>query len=156
MTDLVIGEQNAARLREIAEREQRPVEEVISRMIEVYNTAADDKHEIDEVEREVLTKIYAEARAYWRQVGDGERLKLTDEQLDEQFWIIDPDGIPRLKSEQDKIQLPENGLLRMARLAEERGPNPAARTDISEHFDEVMEETFRKEWEERKRSQHGE
>ena len=34
------------------------------------------------------------------------RLALTDEALDEQFWLIDQDGIPRLKSEEGTIDLP--------------------------------------------------
>lgn len=154
MADLVISEQDAARLREIAAREHRPVEEVVSRMIEEYaKSAGEGEHVIDDVEREILTKIYAEARAHWRKVGDTERLKLTDEQLDEQFWIIDPDGIPRLKSEQDKVHFPRNPLLRIAELAEESGLS-SGRSDISERFDEVMEEYMRRAMEKRRLDQN--
>jgi len=38
------------------------------------------------------------------------RLALTDRELDEQFWLIDHDGIPRLKTEQNQVQLPPDAL----------------------------------------------
>ena len=59
-----------------------------------------------EAEKRIRPKMYARARAYWKANGDHERLALTDEQLDKQFWLFDPEGIPRLKADQDKISLP--------------------------------------------------
>jgi hypothetical protein len=56
--------------------------------------------------RNVRRRIYARARRIWEQRGDSEKAALTDEQLDEQFWLFDQDDIPRLKSEQGTITAP--------------------------------------------------
>ena len=78
----------------------------------------ENKFEVDEAIKAMRRKLYARARRYWQSVGDEARLKLTDDDLDEQFWLIDPEGIPRLKSEEGTIELPENPLLKIARMAE--------------------------------------
>jgi|GEM_PF-6416149 hypothetical protein len=61
-------------------------------------------------EREMRGKLYEIARDYWRTHDIQERLALTDHDLDEQFWLIDHEGIPRLLSEQGTIQLPPDPL----------------------------------------------
>jgi hypothetical protein len=48
-----------------------------------------DKQEILTKTQKIRRKFYPVARRYWKEVGDEERLALTDEELDEQFWVID-------------------------------------------------------------------
>lgn len=117
MAELVIGEPLAKRLRELARREQRPVEDVLEDILDRYApTPPAPQVPEDEAaaEQEALAvlrpKLYRMAREYWRRVGDEERLALTDEELDEQFWLIDHEGIPRLKSEQGQVELPPDPL----------------------------------------------
>src|SRR5262245_49526590 len=116
MANLTISETLAARLQRVAEQEQRPVENVIEDMLDNYALLAsippdvEDKVAYIAAMREVRPKIYAKARDYWRRTGNQERLALTDKELDEQFWVIDHEGIPRLKSEQGTVQLPPDPL----------------------------------------------
>lgn len=70
---------------------------------------------------------YRMAREYWATVDDQTKLALTDEQLDEQFWLIDPNGIPRLKSEMGTITLPADPLDAIAGLIED-GPADLSQT----------------------------
>jgi hypothetical protein len=103
MANLIISEQLIERLQRFAAKQNLPVEAVLDEMLTHYE---------DERERSDYTrKLYAQARAYWQRTGDADRLSLTDAQLDEQFWCIDPEGIPRLKLDQDKVTLPSDGLL---------------------------------------------
>lgn len=100
---------------ELARREQRPVEAVLESMLAQYAPASEPESESldsddDAMMREFRQKLYRIARDYWRQVGNEERLKLTDAELDVQFWLIDHEGIPRLKSEQGAVDLPDDPL----------------------------------------------
>jgi hypothetical protein len=60
--------------------------------------------------REMAPKRYEIAREYWQEVGDTEKLALTDEYLDKHFWLIDHEGVPRFKHEKGTIVLPPNPL----------------------------------------------
>jgi hypothetical protein len=86
-------------------------------------------------------KFYARARAYWQQVGDQERLALTDEQLDEQFWLFDHEGIPRLKSDKGKFRILPDPLVKMAERAVREDWN-FGHANISENFDEVLGQLY--------------
>src|SRR5574341_1913217 len=66
--------------------------------------------------RAVRRKAYEQARQYWREVGDEARLALTDEQLDEQFWLFDGEGIPRLKSDEGKFELRDDSVRRLGEV----------------------------------------
>jgi hypothetical protein len=92
-------------VQDIARRENRPVEDVLSTMIRHYESP-----DSDPLMRAFRQKLYAKARRYWQSVNDQERLSLTDEELDEQFWLLDQDGVPRLKSEQGEVELPPDPL----------------------------------------------
>lgn len=70
---------------------------------------------------------------------DTKRLALTDEQLDEQFGCIDPEGIPHLQSDQDQVTLPHDGLLAMAQAAEREGLK-ATEPDID--YRQILNEEF--------------
>ena len=95
------------KVREIAEREHRQPEEILATMLHDYETSQQEAKltEVDEEIRAFRRKMYAKARDYWRKAGDEERLKLSDGALDEQFWLFDNDGIPRLKSDEGKFEL---------------------------------------------------
>jgi hypothetical protein len=78
------------------------------------------------------------ARAYWEKVGDSERLALTDAELDAQFWLIDHEGIPRLKSEMGTVELPPDPLEAFIGLADSDA------TDASETVRETLDDYYRK------------
>ena len=121
MSDLVIKEPLASRIRAAAQKDNFTPEEMLAVLIERYQPAprpasslTDDDIEIPEdiedieayraAARALAPKLYRIARRYWVKVGDRERLALTDEQLDKQFWLIDHNGVPRLKSERGIIE----------------------------------------------------
>lgn len=127
MAQLMIEEPLASRIREIAQRDNVTPQEMVGLLLERYSPAprpasslTDDDIEIpdDIIDKEayrqaaraLAPKLYRIARRYWANVGDSERLSLTDEQLDKQFWLIDHEGIPRLKSEKDSVVLPHDPL----------------------------------------------
>jgi hypothetical protein len=144
MAELLIPEELAERLRDIARRENRSVADVLQSWLERYAPplpSPGDETKKQEAIRRVRLKTYERARRYWRQVGDSERLALTDEQLDEQFWLIDHHGIPRLKSEQGTIELPPDPLMMMAEAAEKAGLS-SDYTDLSERADEYMRSSW--------------
>lgn len=79
--------------------------------VEPLNTEAEprrleDDPRYQEAQKEIRPKLYARARAFWKESGDLERMALTDDDLDKQFWLFDSEGIPRLKADQGKISLP--------------------------------------------------
>ncbi len=148
MANLMISEKLAERLQRLATRQQRPIEAILEEMMAKYEDdplLADvpddvqDKAAYVKALREVRPKLYAMARDYWRRTGDQARLALTDEQLDEQFWVIDPDGVPRLKSDQGSIELPPDPLEAIVGLFAD-----SDLTDMSTTVRETMREHYRK------------
>lgn len=131
MSDLIIHEPLASRIREIARRENRAPEEIVAARFAEESwdeidrpsprpreSLTDDdidvpayiqhKEAYREAARALQPKLYRIARRYWQKVGDTEKLALTDEQLDKVFWLIDAEGIPRFKSEKATLQLPHD------------------------------------------------
>jgi hypothetical protein len=125
VANLTIPDHLAQRLEEVAHAENRSIPDVLAQILATYVPVAEPIPEASQSEsynialKEVRRKLYPVARRYWEEVGDTERLALTDEELDNQFWVIDREGIPRLKSEQGNIELPPDPLLIMAKAAEE-------------------------------------
>lgn len=154
MTDLTIHSPLAETLVAIAQREKRPVEAVLATMVEQYQAHTDTaapRHNVvvAEVPADVQDEdayraavqatrptLYRMARDYWEKVGDQTKRALTDEQLDEQFWLIDPNGVPRLKGEQGTIDLPSDPLDAIAGLIEDAPPDLSlsVRTTIAAHY----------------------
>lgn len=153
MATLTINQKLAERLQEIARRENRPVEDILESWVEHYTPAnagpADNDIDVppditDEQQkaayraaiRQMRPKLYEKAREYWRKAGDVERLKLTDVELDQQFWTIDHEGIPRLKSEKDKIMLPPDPLEMLIGVVEDAPPDLSAsvRGMMDQHY----------------------
>jgi hypothetical protein len=134
MANLIISEPLARRLEQVALRQNKAIEDVLSDavdLIEAKNTEPLTR------EQQFLRKVYEIAREYWQKHGDTERLALTDEELDEQFWLIDHEGIPRLKSEIGTITLPPDPLEALVGIL---GDGP---TDLSESVRETMEAHYR-------------
>jgi hypothetical protein len=112
------------RLRQIAERENRPVEDVLKTLVNQYPgeiSTEPDVHETNDVVKRVRRKAYAKARHYWQSVGDTTKAALTDEELDQQFGAFDEGGIPRLKSELKPLEPPVSSLAYAARIIQEMG-----------------------------------
>lgn len=137
MAQLIVSEPLASRIRALARQQKRPEAELLADLVARYEPKGDPHHLpprppesltdadielppdiVDETEveqyraaaRKLAPKIYRIARRYWLKVGDTERLALTDEELDKVFWLIDHEGIPRFKSEKDRVDLPPNPL----------------------------------------------
>jgi hypothetical protein len=149
MVDLTVSNELAEKLREIARRENRPLEAVLASMVEQYRamvSSADeaitvppdvqDKAVYRAAVREMRPKLYRLAREYWQRIGDKERLALTDEDLDEQFWLIDPQGVPRLKSDQGKVEIPADPLEDLIGLIDDAPPDLSmtVRETMAEHY----------------------
>ncbi len=134
MTLIEIRPDLATKLREKAERENRSVDDILEAYMS-NNSATDDFS--NDIIRSIRAGFYERARRYWKETGNLERLALTDEQLDEQFWLFDIEGIPRLKSERGTITLPDDPLVQMAEAAE-RFNWHSGRSDISENTNEIL------------------
>ncbi len=132
LTIYIHDEELAQRLRQIAEQENRPVEEVLKTLVEQYagETVIDftDQDENDAAQqiKQVRRNAYEKARRYWHAVGDTEKAALTDEELDQQFGVFDEEGIPRLKSELKTLEPPVGSLAYAAKIIREMG---GVRTD---------------------------
>jgi hypothetical protein len=68
--------------------------------------------------RDYRRKVYAQARRYWQETVNTGRLALTDDELDEQFWQFDDEGVPRLKSDRGGFELVETAAMKLVRLVE--------------------------------------
>src|SRR5205085_9018785 len=93
MAELTLRSDLVQRLQKIAEQEQRPVDEVIENLLTKYQPAPRQRAEAEQAAllRQDKLRTYERARQYWRNVNN-ERQRLTDEQLDEQFWLFDREG----------------------------------------------------------------
>jgi hypothetical protein len=141
MVEITLKGEVAQRLKEVASRQNMTPEAWVQEKLgEDQSPISDEEYErrLEEALRELRPGFYARARRYWEEVGDKERLALTDAELDEQFWLFDQYGIPRLKSEQGTIKVPPNPLVRMAENA--RRLNLQGRSDLSENADEIVEQ----------------
>ncbi|MEO8608321.1 MAG: hypothetical protein ABI690_10585 [Chloroflexota bacterium] len=119
---VIHDEQLAKELQKIAERERRPVEDVLKSMVAHYPAEAVEnisKSEPSEAVKRVRRKAYAKARLYWQSVGDTAKAEMTDEKLDEQFGAFDEAGIPRLKSELKSLEPPPGSLAYAAKMAKQ-------------------------------------
>lgn len=145
MTDPLVIEnaELAQQLMHIAKQEQRSIEEVIFSMVTQYRPqpAATEIPETEDMARSVRLVAYQQARAYWRQFGNAHLAEMTDEQLDEVFWLFDADGIPRLKADKNDVKLPESSLhhagevMRSARFR-------SGQKDISTRSRDILNDEF--------------
>lgn len=145
MTDQIVIDDSklAEQIQQIAQQEHRSIGEVLAAMVTQYRPQAvvDDSFDSEEMARQVRLYAYQQARDYWRDVGDVDRAAMTDAQLDEAFWLIDAEGIPRLKSEQDKVNFPASSLHRGGQILASAGFH-SGRTDISLRSREILEDEY--------------
>jgi hypothetical protein len=144
LTIQIQDEQLARRLRQIAERENRPVEDVLKTLIDQYPGEAPDEQverEASDVVKRVRRKAYAKARRFWQSVGDTSKAALTDEELDEQFGAFDEEGIPRLKSELKSLESPIGSLAYAAKIAREANIRTGNPVDAA-RADDILDEEF--------------
>jgi hypothetical protein len=137
---VIKDEQLARELQQIAEREKRPVEDVLKSLIAQYpseSAGGTAKVEKSEAVKQVRRKAYAKARQYWKSVGDSARAGMTDEELDEEFGAFDEEGIPRLKSELDSLEPPPGSLAYAAMIAE-RGKFRSGKPDLAQRSREIL------------------
>ena len=143
MAQLIVSEPLASRIRALARQQKRPEAELLAELVARYEPKGDPHHLLprppeslmdadieipyeirDAYEatqyrtavRSLRPKLYRIARRYWLKIGDTERLALTDEELDKVFWLIDHEGIPRFKSEKDRVNLPADPLESLVNL----------------------------------------
>ncbi len=133
----------AQHLQRIARQEHRSVRAVLASMVAQYQPQKqrDNLPDADALARQVRLAAYQEAREYWHESGDSARAALTDEQLDEQFWLFDQEGIPRLKTEQNKVQIPDNSLYHAGKALEMAGFR-SGQSDIGARSREILETEF--------------
>ena len=123
MANIIINDALAMRLEQVARQQNKRIEKVLSEAVDLIEAKV---LEPLTPEQQMRHKVYEIAREYWQKHGDTDRLALTDEQLDEQFWLIDHEGMPRLKSEKGTITLPPDPLEALIGFVKD-GPN-----DLSE------------------------
>lgn len=118
MTDFTLPDELAEQLEEFARRENRSPEDVLKSMFADY-IPKPPVEAADNDLRALNSRLYERARRYWREVGNQARLALTDEQLDEQFWLFDQDDIPRLKSDEGQFERLPNPLAGLVGLLDD-------------------------------------
>jgi hypothetical protein len=154
MTDLTISGKLAEQIYEIAQREQRQPDEVLATMVAQYHAgepAAFDGPADEDIEvpadiqnpakyrdavRRLRPKLYRMAREYWQKTGDTARLALTDAELHKQFWLIDHEGIPRLKADKGTVTIPPDPLEALVGLIDDAPP------DLSSSIRDTMAARF--------------
>lgn len=163
MANMIVSREIYRRLNKLAQIEKRSLDSILSDLLDKYTDVqadipqiSDDDLDVEVADavREMRPQLYARARRYWEQVGDRERLALTDEQLDEQLWLFDHQGIPRLKSEQQSIELPPDPLEVIAEAARAAGMSSAF-TNISERSRELLHTDYAEYLMQRLREQGG-
>jgi hypothetical protein len=141
MVAININPKLAEQLQQIAEEQNLTIEEVIAVWAEKHEAQKPaplpSEEEIAAMVRKVRLDAYERARKYWREMGNDERLALTDDQLDEQFWLFDSEGIPRLKSEMGQVEIPEDSLYRLGEALESADYH-SGRSDIAAHHKEIL------------------
>lgn len=145
LTIEVHDEELARQLRHIAERENRPVEDVLKTLVAHYpaeEATKAVKPNKSEGEKRIRRKAYAKARQYWQSIGDSAKAALSEEELDEQFGVFDEEGIPRLKSELKSLEPPIGSLAYAAKVVREIGGiQTNGSLDVS-RTDDILAEEF--------------
>lgn len=150
MANMIVSREVYRRLNKLAQQEKRSLDNILNDLLDKYtdiqadmpNASNDNlETEIENAMKDLRPRLYERARRYWEQVGDKERLALSNEAFDEQFWLFDHEGIPRLKSEQGTIELPPDPLEIIAQAALQAQMSSAF-TNISERSREILHTEF--------------
>lgn len=112
---------------------------LLRRKIDESPSAPDDYYSLERVQQ----RIYERARRWWREHGDPAQAAMTDAELDEQFWLFDQDGVPRLKSEQGQFDAaPPPGSLAALAAAAQRFGFESSEPDIATRSREILDTEF--------------
>ena len=117
MTNLTLRDDLVQRLHQIANQEHRRLDDIVETMLDQYSTSATSNPALADELRQDRRRIYNRARAYWQR-NNNARQYLSDEDLEQRFWLIDQDGIPRLKEDQSSVELPADPFIQMLETAE--------------------------------------
>jgi hypothetical protein len=133
----------ARQIQQIAQQEQRSIEDVLVSMVTQYRppSGVGEIPDAEEMARYVRLTAYKRARDYWDKTRNIERAAMTDEQLDEEFWLFDADGIPRLKADKNKVELPASSLHQAGQVLRSAGFR-SGQTDISARSREILNDEF--------------
>jgi hypothetical protein len=146
MAQIIVPEEVARRLQEIAEAEGRSPEDVLARAIERYQpdipSSAPDRESEAEAVRRVRRRVYEMARQWWREHGEADKAALTDEEMDEQFYMIDAEGVPRMLTEKDEVEIRPGTLAYAGQVFKEMSDFYPEETDLSERGREIMNGEF--------------
>lgn len=164
---LVIHDTSLAdRLRKLAALEHRPVEVLLTDLLDRYGDgesrpAADVLSKPDREQplpsegvRRVRRKAYAKARQYWESVGDVAKAAMTDDELDTQFGRFDEEGVPLLKSELTSLEPPVGSLAYLAQRAREANIH-LGKSDVASNADDILNEEFAEYLLNRMKDEHG-
>jgi hypothetical protein len=156
MTDLIISDsQLAEQVRRLAERENRSIEDVLRAALAQYTAPSTPPLEAPEAQvRAYRQKLYAEARRYWQATSNAERLALSDAELDEQFWLFDAEGVPRLKVDEGTFAFEENWTARFVRLAQASNVHLGSSFDPAD-ADDILNAEFADYLLDRMQQEHG-
>lgn len=132
------------KLEEYARLENRTPLEVLDAIVERYTpqpppAPVDPVRQAEEL-RQVRRRLYDRARRYWQE-HDDPRASMTNAELDEQFWLFDYEGVPRLKSEQATLDLPPSSLDIILEDAENIDLG-IIETDITERSRDILNTEF--------------
>jgi predicted transcriptional regulator len=133
---IIHDEKIANRIRNIAAREQKTVEQVIETAIENHYVSDNETQQrvIDPLQR-IRTRMYQEAREFWQKEGNTERLRLSQEEFYEQFAYFDENDMPIFIHEVPPDRK-DNSLAALARKHSFRSGQP----DLAERVDEIAAE----------------
>jgi hypothetical protein len=139
---VIRDEQIIQQLQALAERQQRPVEDILKTMLESYKVeAAANAPDVSARVAQLKQKLYARARKYWQEKEDIQRSELSDDVLNSLFWGFDVEGIPYLKSDVDPENPPRNPLLNMALKSLDREMTFQG-TGVARRSREILNEEF--------------
>jgi hypothetical protein len=132
---IIHDEKIANRVRGIAEREQRPIEQVVEEMVTRYESDVEKAEPVSDSMNRVHALVYRTAREYWENEGNTERLKLTLEQVVEKVAFFAEDGKPLFYDEVS----PEELNTSLGHLAEHHAGNSGI-PDLPERSREIIRE----------------
>jgi hypothetical protein len=127
-------------LESIAQREQRSVDAVLHSLLAQYTPSAKEIETVQTVQR-LRQQAYKNARHYWQETQQLDRLRLSDAELDQQFWLFDSVGIPRLISDKAEAIL-EPGTSAYIAVQLEAGIGDWEDDFDTEYSDDVLEAEF--------------
>ncbi len=123
MAQVIIKGELADQLYSLADQRGQSVETVLTELLHDQAGASHAGMVTTPQAQEALLKadrlrMYERARRFWRSAGDEARAALSDDELETEFWLFDPDGVPRLKVDMAYLTFPLTPMQRLAQTIE--------------------------------------